>query len=208
MPLANLRLIAIGASAGGIEALKVLVAGLPADLPAAVAIVNHLAPESPGYLPAILSHAGPLPASHGRDREPLLPGRIYVAPPDRHMLVVGGCVLLTDGARENGMRPAIDPLFRSAAVSFGNRAIGVVLTGALDDGTAGLAAIKNRGGLAVVQDPADAETPSMPESALQHVVVDHMAPLSAMAALLVRLVQEEPPADLRGATCGPSSSSS
>lgn len=191
------RFIAIGASAGGIEALKTIAAGLPEGLPAAIAVVNHLAPNSPGYLPEILSMAGPLPATNAIDREPLLPGRIYVAPPDHHLLVKPYHIVLSRGPKENRTRPAIDPLFRSAAVSFGNRAIGVVLTGSLDDGTAGLAAIKGCSGITVVQDPADAATRSMPESALRHVVVDHVAPIAEMAPLLARLVRENPPTDLR-----------
>jgi len=197
MPQSTQRLIAIGASTGGIEALKVLVAGLPANFPAAIAIVNHIAPDSPGYLPEILSQAGRLPADNARDGEPIRAGRIYVAPPDRHLLVRPGYLTLSQSARENRARPAIDPLFRSAAVAYGNRAIGVVLTGALDDGTAGLAAIKGCSGLAVVQDPVDAAMPSMPESALRHVIVDHVVPLREMALLLVKLVEEDPPRDLR-----------
>ncbi len=191
------RLIAIGASTGGIEALKLLTAQLPPHLPAAIAIVNHLAPNSPGYLPDILSRASRLPVSHGRDHEPIRSGHIYVAPPDRHLLIHDRHLMLSQGAKENRVRPAIDPLFRSVAVSYGNRAIGVVLTGGLDDGTAGLAAIKGCGGLAVVQDPAEAAMPSMPESALRHVIVDYVVPLAEMAPLLVRLVERDPPRDLR-----------
>jgi two-component system, chemotaxis family, protein-glutamate methylesterase/glutaminase len=197
MPHARSRLIAIGASAGGIEALKVLVRGLPARFPAAIAIVNHLSPVSEGYLPEILSKEGPVRAKNAVDREPLLPGQIYVAPPDHHLLVRPHHLTLSQGAKENRARPAIDPLFRSAAVAFGNRAIGVVLSGSLDDGTAGLAAIKGCSGIAVVQNPADARVPSMPESALRHVIVDHVVPIHAMAALLTRLVEEDPPTDLR-----------
>jgi two-component system chemotaxis response regulator CheB len=191
------RLIAIGASAGGIEALKVVVAALPRRLPAAVAIVNHLAPESPGFLPGILARAGKLPAAHAVNNEPLLQGRLYVAPPDHHLLVRTSHVVVTQGPKENRARPAIDPLFRSAAISFGHRAIGVVLSGALDDGTAGLAAIKGCGGTAIVQDPAEAAMGSMPQSALRHVIVDHVVSLQQMGPLLAKLVEEDPPRDQR-----------
>jgi chemotaxis response regulator CheB len=190
------RLIAIGASAGGIEALRVLVAGLPKGLPAAVVIASHLSAKSPGYLPELLASAGTLPAASPVDDEPLLPGRIYVAPPDQHILVRPGHIVLSRGAKENWMRPAVDPLFRSVAVSFRNRAIGVILTGKLYDGTAGLAAIKDRGGITVVQNPADAAAPSMPKSALRCVAVDHVVTLNAMAPLLVKLVEKSPPMDL------------
>jgi two-component system chemotaxis response regulator CheB len=183
-------LIVVGASAGGVEALETLVAGLPADLPAAVIVVLHLAPGTPSVLPRILARAGPLPAVHARDGEPYETGRIYVAPPDHHLLVRDGRLRLIGGARENLHRPAVDPLFRSAAVARGPRVIGVVLTGALDDGTAGLSAVKRCGGVAVVQDPRDASYPSMPANALKNVAVDHCIPVSEMAGLLARLAGE------------------
>jgi two-component system chemotaxis response regulator CheB len=180
-------IIVIGASAGGVNALETLVADLPADLPATVIVAMHLAAGTPSILPEILSRAGPLPAVHPRDGETYRRGTIYVAPPDHHLLVRNGSLRLTRGARENLHRPAIDPLFRSAAVAHGPSVIGVILTGALDDGTAGLSAVKRCGGTAIVQDPADAPHPSMPASALKNVAVDHCVPVSGMAALLARL---------------------
>jgi two-component system chemotaxis response regulator CheB len=180
-------IIVIGASAGGVAALETLAAGLPEDLPAAVIVALHLAPGQSSALPAILDRAGPLPASHPDDGEAYQRGRIYVAPPDHHLLVRNGRLRLTRSARENLHRPAIDPLFRSAAVAHGPRVIGVVLTGDLDDGTAGLSAVKRCGGTAVVQDPRDAAHPSMPQSALKNVTVDHCVPVLEMAALLARL---------------------
>ena len=183
-------IIVIGASAGGVEALQRLVAGFPGDLPATVFLVLHVSPGTPSVLPDILSRAGPLPAVHAQDGEAPRRGRIYVAPSDHHLLVRADRLRLTRGARENMHRPAIDPLFRSAAVAFGPRVIGVVLTGFLDDGTAGLSAVKRCGGVAVVQGPADAAYPEMPAAALKHVAVDHSVPLREMAALLVRLVGE------------------
>jgi two-component system, chemotaxis family, protein-glutamate methylesterase/glutaminase len=193
-------LVVIGASAGGIETLREIAGGLSPDLPASVLVVVHLPPQSPGLIPRILSRSGPMPARHATDGEELQPGRIYVAPADFHMLVDERCIRLARGPRENLHRPAVDPLFRSAAVAYGPRAIGVVLSGALDDGTAGLSALKRCGGIAVVQDPEDALYASMPRSALRNVRVDHVVPRAAMAALLDRLTREEPvamPRDLR-----------
>jgi two-component system chemotaxis response regulator CheB len=143
--MARRDIIVIGASAGGLEALKSLVARLPASLPAAVFIVWHTTPDGPGLLPEILSAAGALQVRHGIDGEPILPGRIYVAPPDHHLLVEPERVRLTRGPKENRFRPAVDALFRSAAYAFGPRVIGVVLSGLLDDGTAGLWAVKDHG---------------------------------------------------------------
>lgn len=186
----NRDIIVIGASAGGIEALRRLAGGLPAELPAAVFVVIHSGAASPGILPQIMDRAGPLRCLRVSDGEPFERGRIYVAPPDRHMLLEQDRVLLRNGPRENRTRPAIDPLFRSAAVHFGGRVVGVVLTGFLNDGTAGLRAVKRCGGLAVVQDPADAVAADMPRSALRHVAVDHCLPLDGIAALLARLAAE------------------
>ena len=186
MPLKDI--VVVGTSSGGIEALKEIVAGLPADFGAALLVVLHTAPHSLGILPQILERAGPLPASNARDWEKIEPGRIYVAPPDHHLVVErGGYVRVTRGPKENRFRPAVDPLFRSAARAFGPRVVGVVLTGWLDDGTAGLWAVKERGGTAVVQNPEEAQAPSMPQSALRHVEVDHVVRLGEVAPLLVRL---------------------
>ena len=188
------HIVVVGASAGGIEALRTLVGGLPAEFSAPVCIVMHTAPLSPGVLDNILSRAGRLPASNARMGERLRPGRIYVAPPDCHLLVEPGVLRVTKGPKENRFRPAIDPLFRSAAQVHGPAAIGVILTGNLDDGTAGLWAIKQLGGTAVVQDPQEALFPSMPRSAIEQVRVDHVVPLSDIAPLLVRLTSKEAPA--------------
>ncbi len=182
-------IIVIGASAGGVEALNRVVAGLPPGLPAAVFVVLHLPPHVPSILPELLTHAGPLPAAHPLDPEPIRPGRIYVAPPDRHLLIGPGVVRLSAGPRENHSRPAADPLFRSAAGAYGPRVVGVVLSGALGDGTAGLWEIKERGGVAVVQDPGDAVYPAMPHSAMDQVPVDHVLPVAQIGPLLAGLVR-------------------
>jgi two-component system chemotaxis response regulator CheB len=191
-------IIVIGASSGGIEALKGLVAGLPRDLKASIFIALHVAPYSLGILPEILERAGELPASNALDREEFRQGHIYVAPPDHHLIVeASGHVRVTRGPRENRFRPAVDPLFRSAAAAFGPRVVGVILTGWLDDGTAGLWAVKERGGTGIVQHPDDAFAPAMPLNAIKHVEVDHIVPLRDIAPLLVRLA--ETPAAEEGA---------
>jgi two-component system chemotaxis response regulator CheB len=188
-------IIVVGTSAEGVEALQILVHELPPDLPAAVFIVLHLTPTDPSFLAEILRRAGPLPATQGVDGEIITPGHIYVPPPDHHLLVEPGHVRITRGPKENRFRPAVDVLFRSAAYAYGPRVIGVILTGALDDGTAGLWAVKDRGGLAVVQDPQDACHASMPQSALRHVAVDHCVPVAKLVPMLVRLVSEPAPAE-------------
>src|SRR3954469_25849308 len=190
----NRDIIVIGTSVGGIETLKKLVKKLPPDLRASVFVVLHISRDSPGVLPAILEKAGPLPALRANDGEKFKTGHIYVAPPDHHLLIDGeGIMNVTRGPKENGFRPAVDPMFRSAALAFGPRVIGVVLTGNLDDGTAGLHTIVRRGGIGVAQEPDDALFPSMPASAIKHGVVQHVAPLDALGALLRRLVSEELP---------------
>lgn len=181
----------IGASAGGFDALKKLVKGLPKNLAAAVFIVWHLPANAHGVLPSVLEKEGLLPAANGVDGEEITPGRIYVAPPDHHLLVEENRVRITKGPKENRFRPAVDALFRSAAFAYDARVIGVVLSGALSDGTSGLWTIKHRGGTAIVQEPSDAEFPSMPESALREVDVDFSVPISEMADLLIRLTGEE-----------------
>ncbi len=189
------RVIVIGASLSGIDTLVHLVSLLPKDLPAPVLITQHVASHSPGLLPHILSDAGPLPAVHPRSPELLECGKIYVAPPDRHMMVQDHYVRLSHGPHENLARPAIDPLFRSAAIAYGPAAVGVVLTGQLDDGTAGLLAIKDRGGTTIVQEPSEATAASMPLSALAHVPVDFKCKIAEMAPLLVRLAKDDPSAE-------------
>ncbi|SES32362.1 chemotaxis protein CheB [Lentzea albida] len=184
-------LVVAGASAGGVEALRSLVAGLPPDLPAAVVVVLHMPAGGSSALPAILDRSGPLSAVAVGDGTPLRHGRIHVAPPDHHTLVQNGVLRLSRGPTENGHRPAVNVLFRSAALSAGPAAIGVVLSGMLDDGVAGMAAIKNQGGLALVQSPGDALHPGMPVNVLEHVAVDHVVPASEMGATLAELVAEE-----------------
>ena len=181
-------IIVIGASMGGVEALTQLVKQLPGDLAACVLLVLHVPAQRRSYLPEILTRSGALPAHHPQDKDALEPGRIYVAPNDRHLLVEEGRVRVMKGPKENGHRPAVDPLFRSAASSYGPRVVGVVLTGALDCGTSGLMAVKKEGGLTVVQDPRDAFCPDMPKSALEYVAVDHCVSLEELGALLPRLV--------------------
>lgn len=188
-------LIVIGASAGGVEALIQLVRGLPSDLPAAICVVLHVPAHGSSVLPTILSRAKTLPACHAEDGQELKHGHIYVAPPDHHLLVRGHRLRLSRGATENGARPAVDPLFRSAARSRGACVIGVVLSGSLDDGTAGLMVIKAHKGLAVVQDPNDALYPGMPQSAVEHVEVDCVAPVAQIAALLTEMARSTAPAD-------------
>lgn len=189
--MAGHDIVVMGASSGGVEALIRVCGGLPEDLPAAVFVVIHFPEGSPSVLPSILNRAGSLKAVHPEDGDPIENGRIYVAPPDRHLLVEKGRVRLTRGPRENLHRPAVDALFRTAAVAYGPRVVGVILTGARDDGTAGLLAVKRRGGVAVVQDPDDALFSGMPESALEYVDVDHCLPLEKIAPLLSRVTREE-----------------
>ena len=188
--MATRDIIVIGASAGGLEAMRALIGQLPSNLPAAILFVWHISPDSPSILPEILSKSGPLYASHPNDFEKIERGRIYVAPPDHHLVVDRGYMRLTRGPKENRFRPAVDPLFRSAAEVYGPRVIGVILTGNLDDGTAGLWAVKDRGGLAIVQDPNEALCPSMPRSALQKVQVDYCLPVAEIGHSLARLVTE------------------
>ena len=189
--MAKKDIVVIGASAGGMQALQKLVGRLPRDLPASVFVVWHLAPGVQSILPSVLAKAGTLPAAHPEDGDRIEPGRIYVAPNDHHMLLEKGYIRVARGPKENRFRPAVDPLFRSAAYIYGPRVIGVVLTGALDDGTAGLWTIKLRGGTAIVQDPSEAVVRSMPLNALDKVAVDHRLGAAEIGELLARLVREE-----------------
>jgi two-component system chemotaxis response regulator CheB len=188
--MARKDIVVVGASAGGMTALEKLVAGLPKDFAASIFVVWHLSPGVRSVLPQVLTRAGPLPAVNPQDGDRIEPGRIYVAPNDHHMLLEKGYIRVTRGPKENRFRPAVDPLFRSAAYLYGPRAVGVVLTGALDDGTSGLWAIKLRGGTAIVQDPEDAQHRSMPLNALDNVDVDYKVPAAEIGPLLGRLVRE------------------
>src|SRR5689334_2215146 len=184
--MSQCNVVVVGASAGGVNSLMQLVSGFPAGLDAAIAVALHVPEESPSALPSILSRSGPLMASHAKDGEPLLHGRIYVARPGRHLLVKRKIIRSVNGPNENGHRPAIDPLFRSAGRAHGRRTIGVVLSGSLDDGTAGLFAIKQQGGAALVQDPTDALFSDMPENAIEHVAVDFVGDVPALALEIVK----------------------
>lgn len=183
-------IIAIGASAGGVEALTQLVKNLPGNLPAALFVVVHFPSYSISVLPKILNRSTSLTALHPKDGEAIQPGKIYIAPPDYHLIVQDGFVRLSRNPRENGFRPAVDVLFRSASRAYGRQVVGVILSGMLDDGTAGLAAIKARGGLALVQDPAEAPFEGMPRSAIEHVAVDRILKITDIASFLVQLTSE------------------
>ena len=183
-------IIVVGASAGGVEALSNLVATFPPDLPAAVFVVLHMPPQATSALPRILSWKGAVPAAHAVDGMRIQHGRIYVAPPDHHLMMEEGHVRVVHGPTENRHRPAVDPLFRSAALAYGPRVVGVILSGTLDDGSAGLLAIKARGGLAVVQDPADALYDGMPRNAMNYVAVDYCLPVARIGAVLTQLAAE------------------
>jgi two-component system chemotaxis response regulator CheB len=184
-------IIVIGASAGGFAALKTLVENLPPRIDASIFIVWHMGSDVRGILPEVLNKLNSIRVDSPKDKDPILTNRIYVAPPDHHLLVERDRVRVTHGPKENRFRPAVDPLFRSAAYAYGNRVIGVVLSGALDDGTAGLWQIKFDGGMAIVQDPNDAEVPSMPENAMAEVLVDHCVPIAALAELLIELSSQD-----------------
>jgi two-component system, chemotaxis family, protein-glutamate methylesterase/glutaminase len=188
------RVAVVGASAGGVEALVNLARSLEAGTPLALLVVLHMPTGATSRLPEIIGRAGPLPAMAARDGLQLKAGRILVAPPDWHLLVSDDRVFLQDGPRENGFRPAIDPLFRSAARSLGPRATGVLLSGTLDDGVAGLAAIQAVGGSTVVQDPADAIAGALPEAALEILTPDHVAPAAHIGPILATLAERPLPA--------------
>jgi len=186
-------IIVIGSSAGGVKALIELVKSLPHDFPGAIFITQHVAPYAESMLPDILSTMGPLKAEHPQDGQRIEPNRIYVAPPDHHLLLDENKVLIKRGPKENRFRPSVDALFRSAAYVYGSRVIGVVLSGYLDDGTSGLWSVKRLGGLTVVQNPKDAAFPAMPTNVLESVDVDHIVPIAKLAALLVKLSTEPAP---------------
>lgn len=180
-------IVVIGASVGGVEAIPRLISSLPADFPASVFVVLHSPPQGPGLLPEIIRRNSALPVRHAADGEKILHGRVYVSKPDYHMMLEGNRIRVVRGPKENFHRPSIDALFRTAAECYGPRVVGVVLTGNLDDGTAGLYTVKKLGGVAIVQDPKDAVAPAMPKSALRNVKVDRCLPLALIGQLLVQL---------------------
>lgn len=186
----NRDIVAIGTSAGGVEALLHLAKSFPPDLPASVLVTIHLSSFGSSHLDGILSRAGRMPASFAQDGEPLRRGQLFIAPPGHHLLIDPDRLRLSVGPRENGARPAIDPMMRSAAVCCGHRTIGVVMTGAQGDGASGLWAIAQCGGITVVQDPSDAAFAEMPLSALNRFSPDHIAPLSGLPGLLRKLTQQ------------------
>lgn len=186
-------IIAIGGSTGSLDVLKRIFADLPADLPAAVFVVSHIASNGGNMLAKILGAAGPLAVKTAADGDLVENGHAYVSPAGRHLLVDDGKVRVGQGPRENMARPAVDPLFRSAALSYGPRVIAVVLSGMLDDGAAGLAAVKRCGGITVVQDPADATAGDMPLNALDACDVDYRAPAGKIAGVLAQLTKEPAP---------------
>jgi two-component system chemotaxis response regulator CheB len=183
------HVVVLGASAGGVESLRAVAAGLPEKLDAAVFVVLHVPPYQESSLPQILNFSGPLRASHAEDGDRFKTGRIYVAPPDHHLLVESGRVAVKRGPKENRFRPSIDALFRSAAYNYGSKAIGVVLSGALDDGTSGLWTLKRLGGTAIVQHPDEARFESMPLSASEQVNVDYSLPAAEIGPVIGRLTQ-------------------
>ena len=193
---AHRDLIVVGASAGGVEALQRLVGGLPAELPAALCVVLHLSPSGRSLLPSILERAGRLPAAAAMDGERPERGHIYVAPQDRHLLLADGVLRVSAGPRENGHRPAIDPMFRSAARGYGPRAIAVVLSGNLDDGSAGARLVKERGGCVLAQDPADAQYSEMPRNAATLAGAHAVLPADAIAERICELVQDPIPPEV------------
>jgi two-component system chemotaxis response regulator CheB len=182
-------IVVVGASAGGVQALQLLVRGLPVDFQGSILVVLHLPAWAPSGLAGILSRSSPLPAIQAGPHEPLEPGRIYVAAPDHHLLAEDHHVVRWKGPAEDRHRPSINALFRSAAVTWGERVTGVVLTGLLNDGTAGLWWVKKFGGLTMVQEPEEAEFPDMPRNALAHVEIDYVLKVSEMGAVLTGLVQ-------------------
>ena len=184
-------IIVIGASAGGVEALPRALKQLPKNFPAAFFVVLHVSPANESYLPKILARSSSLPAVHPNDGDHIEKGKIYVAPPDNHLWLKNSSVRVTKGPRVNRHRPAVDPLFESAAHVYGPRVVGVILTGSLDDGTTGLHTVKECGGVAIVQNPEDALVPSMPQSAMQFVEVDHVLPLPKIRPLLIQLSKQK-----------------
>lgn len=187
----KLNIVAVGASAGGVEALKHLVSGLPTDLPSAILVVLHVPAEAPSVLARILARDATLPTAEAVDGERLQPGTIRVAMPNRHLLVDHNRIVLSEGPTENSHRPAVNALFRSVALTFGPRAVGVLLSGVLDDGTLGLAAIRSRGGTTIAQLPGEALFATMPLSAIEAGVVDHEVSAAEIGGLLKQLANRQ-----------------
>jgi two-component system chemotaxis response regulator CheB len=185
-------IVVIAGSAGSVEEMRTLVGGLPSDFPGSLFIVLHTSAEGPSLLAGILGRGGLLPVVRPENNEAIRAGHVYVPPPDTHLLISPGRIELGKGPRENGFRPAADPLFRTAAAAYGPRVVGIVLSGGMDDGTLGLQAIKAAGGVAIVQDPSEATYPYMPESALRHVAIDHVLKVEAMPRLLMELCRSRP----------------
>jgi len=183
--------VVIGGSSGSLEVIKSVLAKLPRNFSASVYVVMHTAPDAPALLADILDRAGPLPAANALQGERPKPGRVYVAPPDHHLLLEPNRIRLSRGPKENRFRPAVDPLFRTAAAVYGPRVIGVIVCGGLDDGRAGLDTVKRLGGISIIQDPREAEIPSMPESAARSVEIDHCVPAREIAPLLVSLTTSD-----------------
>ncbi|MFL6647228.1 MAG: chemotaxis protein CheB [Sulfurifustaceae bacterium] len=180
-------IIVVGGSAGGLEALLRLLGPMPANFAATMFVTLHIPNDMPSYLPRILTRAGPLPTRNPSENETFEKGVIYIAPPDRHLLINDSHVHLSHGPRENRHRPAIDPMFRSAARYFGRRVIGIILSGQLDDGSVGLMAVKMRGGVTIVQEPHEATASQMPRQAIRYAAPDHVLPIADIASLLERL---------------------
>ena len=191
--MANRDIVVIGASSGGVDALRKLVVQLPEDVRASIFVVLHVSPHLPSYLPEILRNAGKIPADHAIDGLKIERSRIYIAPPDHHMLLQREGVRVVRGPKENRHRPAIDPLFRSAAYAYGPRVIGIILSGNLDDGTSGFIAIKQAGGILIVQSPEDADYPEMPMNAARSVDVDHILPVSELVEQLLKIINQDLP---------------
>ncbi len=196
--LTQQKIVVIGSSAGGIEALSLLVPQFGADFPAPILLVQHLPTDTPSMLPRILARFDGLKARFPQDHDPLTPGTIYVAPRDQHMLIQDGHVRLTFGPEENRSRPSVDPLFRSAAMTYSSNVMGIILSGMMNDGSSGLLAIKRCGGTAMVQTPDEAAYPMMPQSALDHAPVDHCVPIEEMGEILRQWVHAplQPPFDV------------
>ena len=192
--MAQREIVVVGASAGGVEALQTLINGLPASMAASVFVVLHIPSDAASNLHEVLGLNSALPVEPAQDGAPIVPGRVYVGVPDRHLLIESNRIRVTRGPKENRARPAVDALFRSAAYHYGSKTIGVVLSGNLDDGTAGLWTIKDRGGVALVQSLDDAFYPSMPKSAIEHVAVDHVLPVAEMPSVITSLTKETIPA--------------